>query len=504
MDLLRFSTAGSVDDGKSTLIGRLLFDSKAIPDDQYEAIRRASDTDDVDLALLTDGLRAEREQKITIDVAYRYFATARRRFIIADTPGHAQYTRNMVTGASTAQAAVILVDARKGLLEQSRRHATLSALLRVPHLIVAINKMDLVGFDEAVYRAIEADFADFAQKLGVVATTIPLSALAGDNVVFRSERTPYYSGPSLLEHLETIPIQTTDGPFRLPVQCVIRPHQNFRGFAGRLAGGTLRPGDTVVALPSGKQTRVTEVVSPDGPLAQASAGDSVVVALAEELDISRGDLLAHPETAPTVARRLTATLCVLSDTGLVPGRPYIALHTSRQVSAQVEALHYRLSVETLEHEPARRLELNELGSATLTLAQPLFLDRYAQNRELGGFLLVDPATNLPIAAGMVDTILSESTASRDTPLTRTERELLHGHRGGIVRVANRQSAASVELALRARGWRTAFLESPVAAPTFVENGYIAVVLAEDAPALEPQLAALELSENDPLGLAEGI
>jgi bifunctional enzyme CysN/CysC len=508
MELLRFSTAGSVDDGKSTLIGRLLFDSKAIPDDQYEAIKRASQNDDggVDLALLTDGLRAEREQKITIDVAYRYFATPKRRFIIADTPGHAQYTRNMVTGASTAQAAVILVDARNGLLEQSRRHAALSALLRVPHLAVAINKMDLVSFDQDIFRRIEAEFAEFADKLGVTATAIPLSALAGDNVVERSENTPYYSGPSLLEWLESLPVAETRGdePFRFPVQCVLRPHQNFRGFAGRVAGGSVRPGDPIVALPSGKRSTVKEIVTADGNLAEAHSGDSVVLTLTDEVDISRGDLIALQASPPTIARRFTATICVLSEVGLAPGRPYIATHTTRQAAATVDKIDYRLAVETLTREEAPRLTLNELGQVTITLAQPLLLDPYHQSRELGGFLLLDPATNVPVAAGMVTELLSDSEAeSAVEPWTRTEREQRHGHRGGIVVVPDRSTVATLERRLAAQGWHTAFVEN---APTdaFVQNGIIALTLGTSSRSLDEQLSALRLPEEGHVEFAEGI
>ncbi|WP_309715733.1 GTP-binding protein [Armatimonas sp.] len=508
MELLRFSTAGSVDDGKSTLIGRLLFDSKAIPDDQYEAIKRASNNDDggVDLALLTDGLRAEREQKITIDVAYRYFATPKRRFIIADTPGHAQYTRNMVTGASTAQAAVILVDARNGLLEQSRRHAALSALLRVPHLAVAVNKMDLVGFDEGVFRAIETEFAAFASKLGVTATAIPLSALAGDNVVERSKNTPYYAGPSLLEWLEGLPVAETRGsePFRFPVQCVIRPHQNFRGFAGRVVGGVVRPGDAVIALPSGKRSTVKEIVTADGYLAEAHSGESVVLTLTDEVDISRGDLIAMQESPPTTARRFTATVCVLSEAGLAPGRPYIATHTTRQAAAIIEKIDYRLAVENLEKEETRGLALNELGQATITLAQPLLLDPYTQSREMGGFLLLDPATSVPVAAGMVTEILTESDHEAPSePWTRAERELRHGHRGGVVVVADRAAAAALERELVTRGWYTAFVEQG-STDTLTENGIIAITLGESSQPLETQLDTLLLMEQNQVGFAEGI
>ncbi len=500
-----------MDDGKSTLIGRLLFDSKAIPDDQYEAIKRASggDAGTVDLALLTDGLRAEREQKITIDVAYRYFATPRRRFIIADTPGHAQYTRNMVTGASTAHAAVILVDARNGLLEQSRRHAALSALLRVPHLAVAINKMDLVGFDEGIYRHIEAEFAKFAAKLGVTATAIPLSALAGDNVVERSQNTPFYTGPSLLEWLEGLPIAETrdNEAFRFPVQCVIRPHQNFRGFAGKIAEGSIRPGDPILALPSGKCSVIKEIVTADGTQAQALSGESVVLTLTDELDISRGDLLTTPENPPAIARRFVATVCVLSEAGLAPGRPYIAIQTTRQAAAAVEKIDFRLAVETLEKEETNRLALNELGQVTIALAQPLFLDPYTRSREMGGFLLLDPATSVPIAAGMVTQVLPETDHERAAePWNRTERERRHGHRGGVVVVQDRAAAATLERRLAAQGWRTAFAERIEwgALDAFITNGLILITLGEPMQSLESQLDVLRLPDTNLIGFAEGI
>lgn len=498
MDLLRFSTAGSVDDGKSTLIGRMLYDSKAIPDDQYEAIQRASLDDEVNLALLTDGLRAEREQMITIDVAYRYFATPRRRFIIADTPGHAQYTRNMVTGASTAQAAVILVDARKGLLEQSRRHAALSALLRVPHLILAVNKMDLVDFDEHVFRAIEAEFATFAQKLGTQATAIPLSALTGDNVVERSQQMPFFQGPALLEYLETLPILPPESgkPFRFPVQCVLRPNQSFRGFAGRVGGGVVRTGDPIVVLPSGLTTTVASIVTADGALEQAQQGDSVVLTLADERDISRGDLLAHPESAPPVVHRFSAMVCVLSEVGLQANVHYLVAQTTRQVGGHVERIVFRQEVETLEQSPCAQLALNELGRVEIRVTQPLFLDRYAENRELGGFLLIDPATNVPVAAGMVEELLPDTEQEEASePWTQQEREARHGHRAGTIVVPDRMAAGVLERRLAREGWQTAFLESDqhAAAAALIANGIVVLLVGQSAVSPDEQVAALRLT-----------
>ena len=495
MDLLRFSTAGSVDDGKSTLIGRMLYDSKAIPDDQYEAIRRASNEDEVNLALLTDGLRAEREQMITIDVAYRYFATPRRRFIIADTPGHAQYTRNMVTGASTAQAAVILVDARKGRLEQSRRHAALSALLRVPHLVLAVNKMDLVDFDEQIFRQIEAEFALFARKLGTHATAIPLSALTGDNVVERSRRMPFFQGPALLEHLETlpIPIPERESPFRFPVQCVIRPHQSFRGFAGRVAGGHVRPGDPLVVLPSGLTTSVASILTADGTLEQAQSGDSVILTLTDECDISRGDLLAHPETAPSITRRFAAMVCILNEAGLRVGAPYLVAHTTRLVGARVERLEFRLEVETLERTRVTHLALNELGRIQVSVTQPLLLDRYDENRGMGGFVLIDPATHLPVAAGMIEELLPDVDEELCAePWNQVEREQRHGHLGGVITVPDRPTAAQWERQLALEGWHTAFLESEAqsAAPALIRNGYVVLLVGSSSVPLDEQVAAL--------------
>ncbi len=418
-DLLRFSTAGSVDDGKSTLIGRLLYDTQSIYDDQLKSIEGKGTTAPgvLDLALLTDGLRAEREQGITIDVAYRYFTTERRKFIIADTPGHEQYTRNMATGASTASVAIVLVDARKGVLIQSRRHAAITALLAVPHIVVAVNKMDLVGYDESTFRAIEQDFRAFfttiEQEFGHAPRLhfLPVSALAGDNVVTRSRQTPWYTGPSLLQLLENIPAAKTaaTAPFRFAVQRVLRPNLDFRGFAGQIASGTIAPGDTVRILPSGRETTVARIVTFDGDLPRAHAPQSVTLTLADEVDLSRGDILVEPQSAPTPTTRFTATLVWMDETPLDLSARYLLKHTSRTVAAQVASLQYRLDPTTLNHEPASTLALNSIGTVDIESTQPLVLDPYSTNRTTGSFVLIDPQTNATVAAGMVRSVQGTST-----------------------------------------------------------------------------------------------
>ncbi|TYK49768.1 sulfate adenylyltransferase subunit 1 [Actinomadura decatromicini] len=416
MDLLRFATAGSVDDGKSTLIGRLLFDSKSIFEDQLESVERTSadrGEEYTNLALLTDGLRAEREQGITIDVAYRYFATPRRKFIIADTPGHIQYTRNMVTGASTADLAIILVDARKGILEQSRRHAFLTTLLQVPHLVVAVNKMDLVDYDRGVYERIVDEFTAFASKLEVTDLTfIPISALHGDNVVERSVNMTWYEGSSLLHHLEHVHIASDRNliDVRFPVQYVIRPHastdpdlHDYRGYAGQVAGGVLKPGDEVVHLPSGLTTTITHIDGPRGPVAEAYAPMSVTLRLADDIDISRGDMIARPHNRPEVAQDIDAMVCWMTpDRTLMPRAKLVIKHTTRTARAVVKGLHYRLDVNTLHRdEEATGLGLNEIGRVSLRVTQPLFVDDYGRNRLTGGFILIDEATNNTVGAGMI-------------------------------------------------------------------------------------------------------
>ena len=413
MDMLRFATAGSVDDGKSTLIGRLLYDSKSIFEDQLDSVQRASrDKGDVyiNLALLTDGLRAEREQGITIDVAYRYFATPRRKFIIADTPGHIQYTRNMVTGASTADLAIVLIDARKGIVEQSRRHAFLTTLLRVPHLVLAVNKMDLVDYREDVYEAIHAEFMNFAAKLDVTdLAVIPVSALEGDNIVTRSERMPWYEGSSLLHHLENVHIASDRNliDVRFPVQYVIRPQSarfpDYRGYAGQVAGGILKPGDEVVVLPSGLGTRIAGIDTADGPVNEAYAPMSVTVRLEDDLDVSRGDMICRPHNAPLPAQDLDAMVCWMSEVPLRPGQKIGIKHTTRSARALVKDVQYRLDVNTLHREPeAESLGLNEIGRVRLRTTTPLLCDKYSRNRTTGGFVLIDEATNRTVGAGVIN------------------------------------------------------------------------------------------------------
>jgi bifunctional enzyme CysN/CysC len=413
MDLLRFATAGSVDDGKSTLIGRLLYDSKAIFEDQLEAVEATSASrgdEYTNLALLTDGLRAEREQGITIDVAYRYFATPRRKFIIADTPGHIQYTRNMVTGASTADLALILVDARKGLVEQSRRHAFLCSLLRVPHLVLCINKMDLVEYSREVYEQIAEEFTAFAAKLEITdLTIIPVSALKGDNIVTRSEHMPWYEGPSLLHHLEHVHIASDRNlvDVRFPVQFVIRPQSStvtdYRGYAGQVASGVLKPGDEVLVLPSGFTTRIAAIDTADGPVAEAYPPMSVTVRLEDEIDISRGDMICRPNNAPAVAQDIEAMICWMDETKpLAVGNKYAIKHTTRSARAIVRGLHYRLDVNSLHRdESANTLALNEIGRIRLRTTQPLLADEYRRNRTTGGFIIIDEQTNRTVGAGMI-------------------------------------------------------------------------------------------------------
>ncbi|MBB3605873.1 bifunctional enzyme CysN/CysC [Mycolicibacterium sp. BK556] len=426
--LLRIATAGSVDDGKSTLIGRLLYDSKAVMEDQLEAVERTSrerGNDYTDLALVTDGLRSEREQGITIDVAYRYFATAKRKFIIADTPGHIQYTRNMVTGTSTAQLVIVLVDARHGLLEQSRRHAFLASLLGVQHIVLAVNKMDLIDWDRERFEWIREEFHAFAARLDIHdVTTIPMSALDGDNVVTKSEKAPWYDGPPLLSHLEDVYIAGDRNlvDVRFPVQYVIRPqtveHADHRSYAGTIASGVMRPGDEVVVLPSGKSSRITTIDGPNGPVSEAFPPMAVSISLADDIDISRGDLLARPQNQPTPTQEFDATVCWMADdSSLEPGRDYIIKHTTRTTRARVGALDYRLDVNTLHRDKsATALKLNELGRVTLRTQVPLLLDEYSRNAATGSFILIDPDTNVTVAAGMVrDTAPSAArTASPNT------------------------------------------------------------------------------------------
>jgi sulfate adenylyltransferase large subunit len=417
LDLLRFTTAGSVDDGKSTLIGRLLYDSKQVFEDQLAHVAQASErrggSGTLDLALLTDGLRAEREQGITIDVAYRYFATAKRRFIIADCPGHRQYTRNMVTGASTADVSVVLIDARRGVLEQSKRHAFISALLGIPQMVVAINKMDLVDYSRERYEELVAEFEGFAEKLhGVKGVSfIPMSALNGDNVVERSELTPWYEGPVLLDLLEQVEVaydHPHDRPARFPVQWVIRPSNgaqdlhDYRGYAGQLASGALRRGDEIAVLPGGGRTRIAAIDTYDGELEEAMAPMSLTLRLEDELDVSRGELICHPDEAPSVARELQADVCWMHDELLRPGSRYLLKQTSRSATAVIDAIDDLVDVHTLERVAApQELGLNDIGRVRLRTSAPLVFDPYTSNRRTGSFILIDESTNGTVGAGMI-------------------------------------------------------------------------------------------------------
>ncbi|WP_103343473.1 sulfate adenylyltransferase subunit 1 [Amycolatopsis sp. CA-126428] len=412
--LLRLATAGSVDDGKSTLVGRLLYDTKSVLADQLDAVTRASVDKGLstpDLSLLVDGLRSEREQGITIDVAYRYFATPKRSFVLADTPGHVQYTRNTVTGASTAQLAVLLVDARKGVIEQTRRHAAVLALLGVPQLVLAVNKVDLVGYDEATFTVIAEEFAAHALSLGYprgAVLAIPVSALEGDNVASRSERTPWYTGPSLLEHLEDVPVAPDphDSALRFPVQYVIRPrtpeYPDYRGYAGQIAAGTVRPGDEIVVLPQGIRSRVERIDTADGPLAEAGAGTSVTLLLTDDIDISRGDLIAAADAPPHVTDEITGTLCWLSSKPLKPGARVLVKHGTRTVQALVDELHARFDEQTLSSvDSPASLELNDIGRVSLRLAEELGVDDYGVSPRTGAFLVIDPKDGDTLAAGLV-------------------------------------------------------------------------------------------------------
>jgi sulfate adenylyltransferase large subunit len=448
-DLLRFSTAGSVDDGKSTLIGRLLYDTQSVYEDQVRSIEGKGTTapGQIDFALLTDGLRAEREQGITIDVAYRYFSTGNRKFIIADTPGHEQYTRNMATGASTADATVVLIDASKGVLVQSRRHAYIASLLRVRHVVVAVNKMDLIGYKESTFRAIEEDFravlAKIAENTGtaVEAIFIPVSALAGDNVVRRADSMPWYDGPSLLEVLESLPTSRSaqDEAFRFPVQRVVRPNHTFRGFAGQIASGAIHVGDAIAVQPSGRSAKVERIVTWDGDLKEAQAPLSVTLVLDNEVDISRGDLITAAGSSAQVSRDVTASLVWMDARKLEVGRKYLIKHTSHNAPVVVTALEHRTNVALLGHEAATTLAMNDIGSVRLKLHRPMALDSYAQNRATGAFILIDPQTNGTIAAGMVTEIaLAEQPDDAPDawgPITAGEREARWGHRGGALELS---------------------------------------------------------------------
>ena len=487
MELLRFTTAGSVDDGKSTLIGRLLHDSKAVYEDQLASVRESRinrSTGPIDFSLLTDGLRAEREQGITIDVAYRYFATPRRKFIIADTPGHEQYTRNMATGASTADLAVILVDATKGILPQTRRHAFIASLLGIRNVLAAVNKMDLVNYHEDVFLQLEQDFLKLAEQLGIARTRcVPISALDGDNIVERSQRTFWYQSPTLLEHLETIPLSAGDSleSLRFPVQMVIRPDAKFRGFAGRIASGVIRPGDGVLALPSGRRTRVRSIVSYDGDLPEAFAPMSATVQLEDEIDLSRGDMLVSIKNGPQVSKRFRAMVVWLHETPLEVGRTYLVKHTSRQTKIRALQIRHRVNVNTFEQEAATQLNMNDIAYVEFEAHVPLFFDPYGSNHTTGSFILIHAISNATVGAGMIQADSSDRQGqeelelalpdSAQKPVSAQERYERHGHNPATFLFENRRALASrLERALFEQGFEVLHLESDKVSPdVFVET-----------------------------------
>lgn len=502
--MLRVSTAGSVDDGKSTLIGRLLHDTRSVYEDQLEAVRKSPVNRSggaIDLSLLTDGLRAEREQGITIDVAYRYFSTACRTFILADTPGHEQYTPNMATGASTADVAVILVDARKGLLAQSRRHAFIAALLGVPELVVAVNKMDLVGYSREVFDAIRSQFLKLAPRLrGARLTFIPVSALEGDNVVERSARMPWYEGPSLLQFLESIEpaASVCNGPFRFPVQMVIRPHDGFRGFAGRIVSGRVKPGDPVVELPSGRRTAVERIVTFDGDLEEAVAPMSVTLTLADEIDVSRGSMLAAAEQTPWFSRRFEAHTVWMSTELLDPGKTCLLRHGPHEVQARALEVRHAVDITTLDERPSAALGWSEIGLVLWETSRPLAFDRYSDVRDNGAFVIVDPQTNRTIAAGMIEAAAEDPLAARRSQpqhfrasrVTPAERAQRSGHTGALI-VADVHSAAAhgLERRLFEHGADVVLLEQAVSPlEPLLESGLLVIAPRSSGTARFPVVA----------------
>ena len=497
-DLLRLLTCGSVDDGKSTLIGRLLYDSRNVFEDQVQAAAKATRNQTaggLDLSLLTDGLRAEREQGITIDVAYRYFATARRKFIIADTPGHEQYTRNMATGASTADLAILLIDARQGVLAQSRRHAYICSLLGIPRYVVAVNKMDLVGYGRAVFDRIQIEFSEFLESVGIRdAYFLPMSALAGDNVVHGSQRMPWFRGANLLEHLETIETRRdVANGFRMAVQRVVRPDLDFRGYAGEVASGVVEPGDEITVLPSGLRSRVKKIVTWDGDLARAAAGQAVTIVLEDQVDISRGDLLYSGAPQPHAAQRFEANVVWMDTRPLAAGRKYLIKHTTRSVAAEVASIRHRVDIRSLAEEPAESLEMNAIGVVEIAAAKPIFFDAYTSNRATGAFILIDPETNSTSGAGMLLHPVVET--KRGGPVTAADRMARWGHRGGTVRVRDRALALAVERRLFDRGCAVAIVEEDIA--RVVEHaGMLAIVVDRSAAQTDALrvVRSLELSD----------
>ena len=494
--LLRFTTAGSVDDGKSTLIGRLLYDTRAVYEDQLTSIVKSGinrSDGPIDLSLLTDGLRAEREQGITIDVAYRYFSTPRRRFIFADTPGHEQYTRNMVTGASTAQAAIVLIDATKGLLPQSRRHTYIASLLGIEHVIAAVNKMDLVDYREEVFQAIARDFRLLAERLGIPNIfAIPVSALRGDNVVNSGYHMPWYTGPTLLEHLETIPADTPHhaGPLRLPVQYVIRPDARFRGFSGRIASGTLRRGDNVLAFPSGIRSRVKSITTFDGELDEAGPGASITLTLQDEIDVGRGDLFTGSVDPPQSSTSFIANLVWMSPDPSRRQEIYLLKHATRTVRARLQKVLHRVDINTLEYLPVEELEMNDIAQVNVETTQPLFFDPYRKNRTTGSFILIDPITNATVAGGMIEGAL-QALCSQPTPTSSRERTE-PTRRSTAIWIVDRPSLAqTITLAARRAGYSveqvsvTEFSpEQLVAVVTVLKRMGITPVLHASCPSVE--------------------
>jgi sulfate adenylyltransferase large subunit len=538
-DLLRFTTAGSVDDGKSTLIGRLLYDSQNVYEDQLKSVTKASvnrSAGPIDFSLLTDGLRAEREQGITIDVAYRYFATARRKFIIADTPGHEQYTRNMATGASTADLAVILIDARNGVLQQSRRHGFIASLLGIPHFVVAVNKMDAVGYDEAVFRSIEAEFREFLGRLTSHQGSphlyfLPISALEGDNVVRPSRNMPWFQGPSLLEFLESVPVhhRVRATAFRFPVQRVIRPDQNFRGYAGQIVSGVVRPGDGILALPSGWRSRVKTIETFDGRLDEALAPMSVTLTLEDEVDISRGDMLVSAQKPPDAARLFDTSMVWLNEKPLDLSRRYLLKHTTQTLPAEVKEVRHRINIKTLEREAADSLEMNGIGVLRIEASRPIYFDAYTQNRFTGSLILIDPETNATVGAGM---LLAPVMLERERPkavvldirqerVTPVERIARYRHGGETISLGDRRSLAwMLERKLFDRGCVATVIEnaSPETLAALEQAGLLVLLVSNkkakwdlpenDSEAVGFVMSALEESEsllrNESLTGGEGI
>jgi sulfate adenylyltransferase large subunit len=505
LSILRFSTAGSVDDGKSTLIGRLLYDSKGVYEDQLASVAKASANGSggtIDLALLTDGLRAEREQGITIDVAYRYFSTPKRKFIIADTPGHEQYTRNMATGASTADLAIILIDARNGVLPQSRRHAFIANLLGIRHFVVAINKMDLVDFDEKVYNAIRDEFTGFLKNIGAPdALFIPISARDGDNVVELGKRNPWYSGPPLLQYLEDVPVEVEAEtlPARFPVQYVLRPNLDFRGYAGQLASGVLRKGDLVLALPARRHSRIERIVTFDGDLETARAPQSVTICLEDEIDISRGDMIVPALNAPHVARRFRSSIVWMNAKALEPGRSYFIKHSSHQVRGVVRGIHHRLDVNTLAHLEAAKLELNEIGEISVETHRPLFFDPYTMNRATGAFIVIDPLSNETLGAGMIiDVEGKEETRGQ---VTAAERATRSGNRAAVIAVDDSEEALLLERELFDRGAMVAVVvEADPAVLALANAAGMILIVTGSAPG--HSIDARRLATHEVIGILE--